>query len=167
MKDLKLPPGDWAPAPDAPDLFLVSRKGELFSLRSMRIVAQNSINGYPGHVTKVGGRKGTNLTLKAHIQVAKAFHPNPDNLPEVNHKNGIKSCSEDWNLEWTTRSGNAKHAHDTGLIPNSGKKRIKLSDEKIKNILENEHGSSRAVAAKYGVDKSTIQRIRDNPELYT
>lgn len=43
MKDLTLPPGDWVPAPDAPDLFMVSRKGELYSLRSNKVVALNPV----------------------------------------------------------------------------------------------------------------------------
>ena len=50
-----------------------------------------------------------------HRFVASAFLPNPDGLPEVNHKNGDKADNRPENLEWVTRSQNAKHAHDTGL----------------------------------------------------
>ena len=47
-------------------------------------------------------KNGTQTSLLVHRLVAEAFIPNPDNRPQVNHKNGIKAdCSED-NLEWAT-----------------------------------------------------------------
>jgi hypothetical protein len=50
-----------------------------------------------------------------HRLVASAFIPNPLNLPEVNHKHGVKAdCAAD-NLEWTTHAGNQQHAVATGL----------------------------------------------------
>ena len=168
MKEINLPPGDWLPAPDAPDLFLVSRKGELYSKRTNKIVSQNILGaGYYGHVTKVGGRKGTNLALKTHIQVAKAFHPNPENKPEVNHKNGIKSCNEDWNVEWSTRKENMEHASATGLCARDPSAYVKFSGEDVREILENETcGSSREVGKKYGVSHRTILDVRNNPAHY-
>ena len=50
-----------------------------------------------------------------HRLVALAHIPNPENLPEVNHKNGNHADPRKDNLEWVTSRGNKIHAIETGL----------------------------------------------------
>ncbi len=54
-------------------------------------------------------------TFYVHRLVAQAHIPNPLNLPEVNHKNGVKLYNYVDNLEWVTRKDNILHAINTGL----------------------------------------------------
>lgn len=57
-------------------------------------------------------------SYKIHREVAKAFIPNPENLPQVNHKDGNKSNNAVDNLEWISNRDNAHHAIENGLWKN-------------------------------------------------
>ncbi len=48
-----------------------------------------------------------------HRLVAEAFIPNPDNLPEVNHKDKNVKNNKIENLEWCTREENLKQSYET------------------------------------------------------
>ena len=45
-----------------------------------------------------------------HRLVAETYIPNPDNLPEVNHKDEDKTNNNVTNLEWCSRQYNAQHS---------------------------------------------------------
>ena len=97
-----------------------------------------------------------------HRLVAMAFIPNPENKPEVNHKDGDKSNNYDWNLEWSTRSENMIHAYDTGLMDKMNKTYVRLTKQQIIEIcklLEENQLSLVQIAEKVGTNRTAVADI--------
>ena len=66
--------------------------------------------GYLQIDLQLDGRKRENrVHLAVHRLVAMAFIPNPDNLPQVNHKDEDKTNNCVDNLEWCTNDYNAHY----------------------------------------------------------
>lgn len=65
-----------------------------------------SKNGYPMVVLVVHNKR---KTINVHRLVAQAFIPNPDNLPQVNHKDEDKTNNNVANLEWCTHKYNVNY----------------------------------------------------------
>ena len=81
-------------------LYVVTNDGNLYSTRSGKFLSPNTDKyGYDYFVVSVDSVR---YTLKAHRLVAKAFIPNTENKPTVNHKNGIRNDNRVSNLEWAT-----------------------------------------------------------------
>ena len=103
-----------------------------------------------------------------HRLVAKAFIPNSNNLPQVNHIDGVKTNNVITNLEWVSSSANVKHAWDTGLIDRnkvSGEnhKNSKLTALDVKDIRALFKAMSvKRIAEVFGVSSSTISDIKNN-----
>ena len=77
-----------------------------------------------------------------HRLVAIAYVENPENLPEVNHKDLVKSNNNDWNLEWVTKSQNIQHSYDNGRIASNHRLGTKASDATRKIQSEQKLGKN-------------------------
>ena len=109
---------------------------------------------------------GKGILKLLHRLIAEAFIPNPENKPEVNHKDGNKLNNEIENLEWVTHSEQRQHAYDTGLqIGAIGSKSHTsvLTEEDIPTIRKRliEGDSQSEIARDYGVHTSIIHGIVD------
>lgn len=83
----------------------VNLQGRLQKGRWMKL--QNDKDGY----LKVRLQsKGKSAYIGVHRLVALAFLPNPDNLPQVNHKDEVKDNNEVSNLEWCNASYNKEYS---------------------------------------------------------
>ena len=71
-------------------------------------------------------KDGIQKRFYIHRLVAEAYIPNPDNLPEVNHKDEIRSHNWINNLEWCDRGHNCNYGSRNEKIKAS---KINISDE--------------------------------------
>ena len=93
-----------------------------------------------------------------HRLVAEAFIPNPNNLPEVNHKNCNKLDNRVENLEWCDRKYNI-HYQYSSLGPARNKISCFLVDEKTNlriKSFENIKAASEYANKNYGCSKSSM-----------
>lgn len=101
-----------------------------------------------------------------HRLVAVAFIPNPNNLPVVNHKNGVKTncCCE--NLEWCTYKENTQHAWRIGLIKprygedNPANRYNEQTIHKVCQLLEEGSLDYKTISEITKVNPTTIYDIR-------
>jgi hypothetical protein len=105
--------------------------------------------------------RGFKKSVLVNRVIALRFLPNPENLPQVNHKNGDKANNALDNLEWSSGSDNEKHAHRTGLKSGRGSanSNAKLTVTDVYAIRASDEPVS-ALAARYGVSRSTIINVR-------
>lgn len=98
---------------------------------------------------------------KIHRLVAQVFIPNPENKPQVNHKNGVKTDNNVENLEWCTSLENIHHAQRIGIrdVVGAGNPAAKLKNNEVIEIFLSK-SNQRKLAEKYNISLSTVETIK-------
>ena len=137
MKDLKGYEG----------LYAVTSCGKIWSYITKKFLKTYFANGYEYTTLK------DNHHVKISRAVAEAYLPNPNNLPEVNHKDEIKSHNYIRNLEWC----------DSKYNTNYGTRNERLRMAKSKKIyckeLDKVFESQKVAAQELGLDQGNISRV--------
>ena len=157
----------WKDIPNFDGLYQASNLGRIKSLkriakkeyRNNRIVKEKIMLGtknQDGYLKVHFKNKELNINkgLFIHRLIAMTFIPNPNSLPQINHKDGNKLNNNVDNLEWCTNLYNQQHAWKNGLHKSTKCKKIKQLD---KNKNEIKKWNSITEASKYlGISASCI-----------
>lgn len=126
----------------------ISNTGKIRSLNYKRtgktreLIPAPDPKGYLKTMILIAGRY---KTVKIHRLVAEAFIPNPENKPQVNHKDGNKENNAVDNLEWVTNIVNAHHAIEHGLFSNSYKATADANSRRKKQVIATDSNGQRIV----------------------
>lgn len=130
---------EWRDVPGYEGLYMVSNLGNIKSCEKTdqrgrtrkEKLLKPSKGGRKGKYQSMQIRlckNGIGKMFRVHRIVADAFIPNPDNLPEVNHKDENPLNNKVENLEWCTRAYNMRYG--TGRIRAAQKNAVKLKNRK-------------------------------------
>lgn len=152
----------WKPVVGFEGLYEVSNMGRVKSLKRLhtkeRIIAQ-SLN-HKGYARVTLWKENKQRKFSVHRLVAKAFIPNLDNLPQVNHKDENKQNNNVWNLEWCTQLENHRYGtvneRISASLTNNPKKSKPVSAFDDEGNLVNTYPSIYEASRQMGVSASSI-----------
>ena len=167
----------WKSVEDWEGLYEISNHGRIRSLdrivnksnggryfhRGRVLVAHPNSKGYPNVVLN-HAETGRSHNARIHRMVAKAFIPNPDNKPHVNHIDANKSNARASNLEWVTPAENCQHSWrlgrgHTNIMPGSSNALAKLNEELVYNCRQRYLTGTtvKEMSVEFGVSWTTMK----------
>ena len=170
---------EWKDVIGYEDLYKISNKGKIIRKEFSKIDRMGinrtysekeifpSINS-SGYKKIVLRKNGVGKNEYLHRLLAIHFIPNPDNLPNVNHKDGNKLNCNLSNLEWCTVAENSQHAYDNDLRYVTGYNRTivgnntrRFSEDDVLEIKRyyNDGWTQKEIAEYMGCYDSTINNI--------
>lgn len=105
--------------------YSITKEGEIFSHKTNKWL--KPIFDCDGYRQITLCKNNKRYTKRMHKLVALTYISNENNLPIINHINGIKTDNRIENLEWCSHSHNNKHAFEFGLKTISNKQKLRIS----------------------------------------
>ena len=120
--------------PNFTNYYICKETTEVLSLRKGQpYIMKQSINSSKSnsiyYMVRLINDEGFTKKKYIHRLMAELFIDNPNELPEVNHKDGNKHNNAISNLEWVSKSENSIHAYVTGLNTTVKVQQLSLEDE--------------------------------------
>lgn len=158
--------------------YIVSSDGKVYSTNNVgRAKYHQEISqrkNKDGYMQITVGRTGNRCQYRVHRIVAEAFIPNPDNLPEVNHKDNDRTNNRVDNLEWCTHTYNIQYSIDSGnhisTSDLTGNKNPNYGNHTLKEKYKNNPKLSKEKQSRPGGQNGRARKIKffdiiENKEL--
>lgn len=159
QEPIDLNPEHWKPTYILPELYRISDDGRIYSIKYRKIL--KSYMGTSGYLFFSMRCMGVKKNVYLHRLVALAFIPNPENKPEIDHINGIRTDNRVENLRWVSSKENKNNVntyprllrHTLEMVEQSKKPVVLYKD----GVFVGEFESQKAISRFLGVSPSTIR----------
>lgn len=112
--------------------YLISKSGLVYSIKAKKLLKPTIDK--KGYCKVALYNEQGKLSISLHRLVALNYIENPDNKPQINHINGIKSDNKVSNLEWVTNKENTLHAIKNGLRDKAHKKAVTDNQKQVVHL---------------------------------
>ncbi len=137
------------------DDYTITEDGKVINNHTGRTLKPQK-NGTGYYRVGIGGK-----LYFVHRLVAQTYIPNPDNKPQVNHKDGDKTNNCVENLEWVTNRENSLHALKNGWMRiEENHQFAKLTRKQVAFIKSHPELSRNELAELFDISPRTITDIR-------
>ena len=123
--------------------YQVSNKGNVRSVERKDSIGRKCggrvlkpINNGRGYLRVTLHKNGKYKTRFIHRLVADAFVPNPDNLPQVNHIDEVKTNNELSNLEWCDTKHNINYGTRNTRVSQKLSKKVRAVNVETGDVVE-------------------------------
>ena len=160
---------EWKRIEEFDGIYAVSNLGRVKSINHLVKTGNNGLRLVIGRILKQEktcngymfiktSKKYGNKHLAVHRLVAKAFIPNPDNLPNINHKDEIKHNNIVTNLEWCDHSYNALYGTCQNRLKPYKQKAVNMINIKTKETIKT-FESMKTAGLEMGISKEQISAV--------
>ena len=137
--------------------YTITPEGEVINNRWNR-KKKLTVNSKGYLIVNIAGK-----TMRVHRLVAQLYVPNPENKPQVNHKDGNKLNNRADNLEWVSNQENRDHAVQNNLHVHGERcPWSKLTQEDVDYIRTHTEISCTELSKIFSVNSSHISAIRNH-----
>ena len=145
---------NWKNITESNNLYAVSDKGRIRNNKTNKIMKSIPYkNGYLGVGLMIDGKQ---KKFRIHRLVGEYFVPNPNNLPQINHKDENKINNNALNLEWCTAKYNICYGSKIKRTIDKISKKIFCTE------LNKGYPSVSEAARGMAVNESSIRKACDN-----